>query len=219
MIQQIIPDIHGRSVSDMKAKKVKSILLGDYWDSFDIPFEKQVESFYEWMKFAEQTDSICLIGNHDEHYLNLSQAVRGSGFQEDNCLIIKHLLESFKDQLQYGYYENGVLYTHAGITDDYILKLEERFGWIEDLNLLVEIINSNPELNSYISHVNGGSDRFDGPLWLRPKSYYPPKLLLENYINQVAGHTYSRNNIRQYHNLHIVDIGRAIDLNELNLYF
>lgn len=205
-IEQIIADIHGRKLHWMAPAETKSILLGDYWDSFNVPGLDQVEAFYKWMEFAKKTNSICLMGNHDEHYLYLSPNNRCSGFQEEYKILIHNIMVEYKDVFKYAHYQDGILYTHAGVTEEYVLKAEKKYGNINDIETLVEVINNN---NLYPN----GYGLANSPLWLRPYNYYCPTML--SGIKQVVGHTYSRNTIRRYDNLYVTDIGRAISMNEL----
>lgn len=220
---QIIPDTHGRNILKMGAIKEKSIFLGDYFDSFDINVFEQLNQFNNILKFVEDTDSIMLIGNHDSHYITLDASHRYSGYQTNYALNINRTLNEVLDKLKYCHYdkEDNIIYSHAGITEDYVLALESKFGNIKTIEKLIDIINSNPTVNGeyinrFVSSASGGSDPYDGVTWLRPWRYKVP-LLLEKTI-QVVGHTHSRE-IKQYDNLFVVDTGKVTTSQTiLNLY-
>ena len=70
----IIGDTHGRDVWKSivgyeKADRV--IFVGDYFDSFDIPYDVQINNFLDIVAYKESglAEVILLIGNHDYHYL------------------------------------------------------------------------------------------------------------------------------------------------------
>lgn len=70
----VFGDIHGRSSwkSVDKTNADKIIFLGDYFDPYDeISSNKLIKNFNEIIKFKEEFPDkvICLLGNHDSHYL------------------------------------------------------------------------------------------------------------------------------------------------------
>ena len=64
----IIGDVHGRDTWKKQVQEPADlyIFIGDYWDSFDIPFEIQKENFIEILEFyKENPDKVVLLsGNH-----------------------------------------------------------------------------------------------------------------------------------------------------------
>jgi len=71
----VLGDTHGRSkwkeVLRKEPDATKVVFLGDYFDSFDIPFEEQVENFTNILALKKEDPDkiVLLLGNHDFQYL------------------------------------------------------------------------------------------------------------------------------------------------------
>ena len=189
----VVPDTHGLSPEELGVVHTSFIHLGDFWDSFDIPFERQVESFFAWMSLLEKTDSVCLWGNHDYHYFDLDPKYRCTGFQQENMFKIRNYLQTYQKLFRFAVEKEGVLLTHAGVTKQLWDQLQQ-----PELSVLVEILNEAPKEVFYISKKNGGKDPYSGSLWLRPCEYE------EIPFKQVVGHTFHEAPTT-YGNLTVVD--------------
>ncbi|MDR2798146.1 MAG: hypothetical protein LBB80_07360, partial [Treponema sp.] len=80
-----IGDIHGRDFWKpcIEEDFTECYFVGDYFDSFDLPFFKQYRNFKEICKRAREDKRIKLcLGNHDYHYLGNIFGQRYSGYQE-----------------------------------------------------------------------------------------------------------------------------------------
>lgn len=80
-----IGDIHGNSIwKDIVASTTfdKVVFIGDYFDSFTIPYQQQIENFKEILDFKRSNINkvVLLAGNHDYHYMN-SVTETYSGYQ------------------------------------------------------------------------------------------------------------------------------------------
>ena len=183
-----IGDPHGRD--DWKdilyyAKYIdKVVFIGDYFDSFDLDAQTQMENFKEIVAYKRKfpDKAVLLYGNHDLHYILHTECY--SGFQDKYKWMIETLLLDAEDVMQWAYEADGYLFTHAGVTKTWCVRKNI------DPNNLVESINAQPpESFAYAKDAvcsRGGDDIFQSPVWVRPYS------LAEDMIpgyKQVVGHT------------------------------
>jgi UDP-2,3-diacylglucosamine pyrophosphatase LpxH len=81
-MKAVFGDIHGRALwKEILAKDYEAVyLLGDYWDSFDIPYKEQHQNFLDIIDAAKKDTRLHLcLGNHDLHYL--CEGEEYSGYQ------------------------------------------------------------------------------------------------------------------------------------------
>jgi len=119
----------------------KVVFIGDYWDSFHISFEEQVECFLEIIalkkKYPEKI--VLLLGNHDIHYL--TNKTEYSGYQHDKWREIQKLMQENLDLFQSAYQYKDVLFTHAGLSQtffEYLLKPLEFNKWYKNINAKIK---------------------------------------------------------------------------------
>ena len=192
-----IGDIHGRDIWKQIVETEQPntvVFVGDYFDSFDIPGKVQIDNFkniIQWKHDNPQCKVVLLIGNHDFHYMPEAYNDRYSGFQRDLYIEISQTLETNKHHLRMAYGVDDLVFSHAGITPEFLFKN----GWGEQG--IVEFIN---DLWHYRPHKfkfadNGGhsdpygDDEFQGPLWIRPKSLMKACQEVKKTMIQVVGHT------------------------------
>ena len=149
----IIPDVHGRdfwreAIQQYPKKKypnIDIIFLGDYLDpytSFEgITKEQAYNSFIDILEVAKNDSRIkLLLGNHDWHYLFLTDTCRIDKAREKNIeKLIKENINLFS--LSYEKKVNNKLYlfTHAGVTKGWLKTninwaKEELEKWPDDPN-------------------------------------------------------------------------------------
>jgi predicted phosphodiesterase len=184
-----IGDIHGldtwRQIVEQEFDKC--IFVGDYFDSYDIDTDTQIQNFKNILEFKKQNKDkvILLMGNHDLHYLLASE--RYSGYQHYRAVDIKEaLISGLADEelLQYAHIEGDYLFSHAGVTKT----------WAKDKG--VDLINPADSINDLSLNAFGfnenrdksmcGEHKSQGPMWVRPQSLKEDAI--EGYI-QVVGHT------------------------------
>jgi len=189
----IVGDIHGRTTwKDIVNKEKdfdKFIFIGDYFDSFDIPGDKQIENFLDIIEFKKSNIDkvIVMIGNHDYHYMDPCDG-RYSGYQDARSWQIMEVLKSNMEHLQMCYVHDNIVFTHAGLTKT----------WCDNNN--VDVLNIEQSINDLWAYKPGsfnfqiganrsytGDDVTQGPLWVRPFSLATDGI--DNY-KQVVGHTY-----------------------------
>ena len=194
----VLGDIHGRKEWKTILKKepnaTKVIFLGDYFDSFDVPFETQVENFIDILalKKSDPNKFILLLGNHDFQYLPYVTE-HYSGYQAENKNHISALIDSAVEEglIKVCYKYNKWIFSHAGITKTWFKNCNGDIKNIEDsINEMFLIHPNYFFFTEGINHSNCGDDVTQSPLWVRPHS------LLENRIDgykQVVGHTRQKN--------------------------
>ncbi len=69
----VLGDTHGRSFWKLAVnieQPDRVIFVGDYFDSFDIGTEEQLNNFLDILEYKKSggAEVVLLIGNHDHHY-------------------------------------------------------------------------------------------------------------------------------------------------------
>ena len=204
-----IGDIHGRTdwreTANEGLKKFQEVvLLGDYWDSFDVSPALQKDNFYQVLSFVKKKKNVtALLGNHDYAYIHAFSSI--SGYQFTQAPIIKKIFEDNKGvfKIAWGYTDsqgNYTLATHAGLTYGFWKKevlplfkegefLYQVFDGKEPGEIPIhDVLNALIDKSSLMWKVGprrGGWGN-PGPLWA---DYH--ELLEDPFpgINQVVGHT------------------------------
>lgn len=193
----ILGDIHGKSIWKNIIKQNEDveriIFIGDYFDSFDITTEKQINNFLDIVSFKENNkkEVVMLIGNHDHHYFKEVGFTGTSGYQHRSASIITQIIENNKHHLQIAFQFDQILCTHAGVCETF---LQERFGETNiNATIIVEKLNQLFEENPNAFEFNGWEPSGDNigqtPIWIRPKSLMSDSIHLKKSIIQVVGHT------------------------------
>lgn len=200
-----IGDIHGRT-NWKEALKIEAdlyVFIGDYVDSFNISDDQILENLLEiiYLKLDEPDKYILLLGNHDIQYIY--DGYQCSGYRSSMQRQLNILFTEYLYLFQIAYQHDNYLWTHAGISKKWWIKLKEIF--IADdknlesmiattLNVMVFSFGDKQYLKEIFScGPSSGGDRYDisGPLWARPddiRATYP----FEDNIHQIVGHTAGR---------------------------
>lgn len=185
----VIPDLHGKDVWKRAVNEIehdKVVFLGDYFDSFDIDGNTQLENFSDIVEFktANQNSAILLVGNHDLYYLTLYKC---SGYQEVfGPQITQALNQAYSEQLLQDCYSDGnFLYVHAGLTNTWLkANTQESYDSASSIN---SAFYKDPTLFNFISGGDMyGNDVYQSPAWVRPEA-----LIKDMYkgLKQIVGHT------------------------------
>lgn len=214
-----IGDIHGRDIwkqiVNQEQDADKFVFVGDYFDSFTIKGNDQINNFLDIIEFKKTSNKevILLLGNHDYHYYPGIDETGTSGYQTLMAPSIKHVVNDNKNHLQVAYKLDEFVFSHAGLSSEWLDDMV--VGW--DVNNMVDKINElftyRPDTIAYRSFKYYGFDNtkgvlsagygdevYQGPIWIRPKSLlsinkdtqdgkYTKKETLKNFIIQVVGHT------------------------------
>lgn len=193
----IIPDMHG-DVHWKKAMTITStyyVSLGDWFDSFTVPHDKQIENFKEYVTWVRQDPEhrLTCIGNHDLAYLqSLEKGMNVSGhsaeYHEQIHAILMENIMMFKPIIEL----YGIVFSHAGVSkrwmancDININRLCSNYNWVTNPEPLdFQTRNISKKYNYHVLDP-AGDNIFQSPLWIRPKS-----LLKNSYFPfQVVGHS------------------------------
>lgn len=196
-----IGDIHGRtSWKELVEQNPNStfIFMGDYLDPYfnDITYLDAIENFKKIIEFKiNNPGTILLIGNHDAQYLFYPNFQVNNGFSYKYHKTICKLFKENKKLFQFAFQINDYLFTHAGISKDWLnyhSKIFDQFGLSLDYSNIAEVINNIAnsdklkEVFDNISHLRGGRNLYGSLIWADFRE------LIDNYIiglKQIVGHT------------------------------
>ena len=194
----ILGDTHGRSFWKL-AVNIENpdtvIFIGDYFDSFQINTEIQVNNFLDIVEFKKTSgiETILLIGNHDHHYFPEIGYTGTSGYQQVGKFQIEPIIEANRERLQIAYQFDKYLFTHAGISQVFMDNVFGKGGWsvdnvAEELN---ELFKYKPHAFEFTGWDPYGNDEQQTPIWIRPGALMRANKkseLKKKYI-QIFGHT------------------------------
>lgn len=194
----IIGDLHGR-YSYLKDAYLyedpdEVILLGDYFDSWNIWPEDQEKSWESTLKLRQEHLKknrgrwIMLLGNHDTHYLP-DWPSRCSGWNQDTEFRVQSKLSRCLDKgiLRMAWIDTDLrtIYSHAGLSQTWFDRwLSGSLGNIETVSFdAFRFVGADPY----------GNDPRNSPLWIRPGSLMtdPYQDKSGHIWDQVFGHTES----------------------------
>ena len=222
----IIGDLHGHDTWKYAlnkfgepSEKNRYVILGDYFDSFDISPEKCLYNFNELMDYKDSLgpDSkkyfITLIGNHDYHYLvhNADKDYEEvyTGFCENKWLEIQDAIKARLDNLQAAYkldycMTEVFIFSHAGISNSWLNRTKTELEHEHYMEVYEKLFKPGflkrsdclKTLSFYYGRKKSatGDDPDNGPLWIRPFSlssdmYKDPD---RDMTYQFVGHTQKR---------------------------
>lgn len=194
-----VGDIHGVQtwkyiVNTQKFDRI--VFVGDYFDSFDIKGDDQINNFLDLIAYKESTDKevIFMIGNHDHHYFASVGYTGTSGYQWHFEQSISHVLENNKRHLQMAYQFDNILCTHAGVSEVFMDEVFGKGDWKID-----NIANDLNDLWKYKplsfcfdsrSYDSTGDSVTQSPIWIRPRSLQKASQEIKKHgIIQIVGHT------------------------------
>jgi hypothetical protein len=193
----VLGDTHGRPhwkqiIANENPDRV--IFIGDYFDCYDdYTAAEQMHNFKEIIEYKEsgKSEVIILIGNHDYHYMRDIDEFY-TGYQIRSRPAIEQLLEDNKHHMQMCYQLDNYLFSHAGISHDWLLI----HGYSVE-HSVVEYVNDlwkyTPRVFGFAGYDPYGDSVISSPIWIRPKSLQRANYdsLRDKYI-QVVGHTQQR---------------------------
>jgi hypothetical protein len=183
-----IGDLHGRDYRERVLNEdfEECYFTGDYFDSFDIPFERQYRNFGRLCAAVRGDGRLKLcLGNHDYHYMRGVLGQRYSGFQKKNHAAIAEILEQNIDLLNVLYLTHDhYIISHAGLSRTFMNKMKKAgVKTIEEIN--GAFLNDRNILN-FDGFDMYGDDPTQSPIWIRPRSLCGDAV--PGY-SQIVGHT------------------------------
>jgi hypothetical protein len=194
----VLGDTHGRPYwKEIVAKENpdRVVFIGDYFDSYDdYTAAEQMDNFKKIVEYKQLSERvgdevIMLVGNHDYHYMR-GVSEHYSGYQGGAAPAIQQLLEDNKEHLQMCYKLDDFLFSHAGISHDWLTI----HGYSVEHDV-VEWVNDKfkftPKVFEFAGWEPHGDSVISPPIWIRPLSLLKSNKdtwLKEKHI-QVVGHT------------------------------
>jgi len=195
----VIGDTHGKSLWKLITEiedADRVIFIGDYFDAFDISGVEQIHNFKEIIEYKKTSgkEVILLIGNHDLSYWPGINGSAVSGYQRGIALNIQQVLVENKEHLQMCYQMDEFLFSHAGISQEWLNSVIGVDKW--GIDKICETVNELWLYKPLLFEFNGldpyGDNLYQTPVWIRPLSLMRAgkmdKQLYKKYI-QVVGHT------------------------------
>ena len=209
----IIPDVHQNDsflerVLELHAPESveRYIFLGDFFDAKE-PFFSDISALEQTLKLVGalcdkwKEKVVLILGNHDVLYF-YNRDESGVGPLEKNQLhqyygipdrakltLVRELeLTCFWDRFQLAHFEQGFLFSHAGVNLDHWSRRRSVLENVEKLNLAMgNLIDARGELNPVFraGFARGGDLERGGPLWLDWNREFSEEI----GIPQIVGHT------------------------------
>lgn len=221
----IVPDVHGRKFWKKGAEYIKThpnskiIFLGDYLDPYtyheDITQDQAYDNFIELIEFAKeyQNQVVLLWGNHDLFYVNYKYECC-----RHNYLAYGNISAIFRENIhlfRFAYKEGNYLFTHAGVTKDWLLQNQLEI----DENNIVDYLNSNPNTIWQVGYSRGGDYLWGSAIWACWHYDWP---LSSNpfHLTQIFGHTRMETNKYQSikdQNIYMLDCRECFYLDDSGL--
>ena len=187
----VIPDIHLKSWIFDRAEDIlkegkadRSVCLMDVPDDWEMEsnIELYEETFDRMISFAkDHPDTLWCYGNHDVSYLWGRLESGYSPYAEQTVIAkLEELKRVLSDagQLTFIHRVDNVLFSHGGLTTEYV-------EWLDEGLLAVDI-------DDVITAVNKASQYYlwndESPLWLRPQTKNRETFRKDVYT-QIVGHT------------------------------
>ena len=194
----VIGDIHGHIEPFKSIYKLENpddvIVLGDYFDNFHGKDKEIIDCFKEILKIKRNHNKgefILLIGNHDFHYMDLTETYSGkrSSYALSVSIMLDKCLENKELQFIYADDKNKTVYSHAGIMNRW---LDENRLFIYDLNDLNNIDTRKYRFTFRGGDSGYGDGPFASPIWVRPRTLVQDMYKdYEGYTwTQIVGHTH-----------------------------
>lgn len=190
----VIPDVHlkawmfDQAEAIMKSEEIsQAVFLGDLVDDFNKDRDNAAYEgiFTKALKFDKNhPNTLWCYGNHDLSYLWRKWETGYSTWQERTVVTGMHdLQKAFKDRLAFAHVIGKCLFTHGGVTWDFLDSLRRRGFKIRGIKSIEDVKNIINEC----SVIELWQD--ESPLWSRPVDSPDYDLFSEYGVLQVTGHT------------------------------
>lgn len=207
----IIPDLHLRGFWKEAVKKWNDpiIFLGDYVDSYSYEWDKDeqmpnpVDYLLEVINFKDcNPDRVTLlIGNHDESYIH-----EGLDASRHNYSLHDKLHQVFEEDIDYFQIAQQIddtLFTHAGVSKDWLKRHDLKLPETDADIYLNEIYKVSPEIFWEMSWERGGWSQTGSPIWHDVREFD-----VEEEHTNIFGHTQLKDNPLKLQNWACLDCRR-----------
>lgn len=213
----VLPDIHSRSFWKESVDKWTGqiIFLGDYIDpySFEWPDElpNSVNSLLEILDFKDcnQERVTLLLGNHDFHYL--FKGYNGSRLDSINWDTLHQIYNEDKEFFQIAKQIDDTLFTHAGVSKDWLKRHDLKLPETDADLYLNEIYKASPDIFWEISWERGGWDSTGSPIWHDVREFD-----VDETHFQAFGHTQLKDNPIKVDNWACIDVRRPFIIDTIS---
>lgn len=192
----VIGDVHGLNLWEQVVEKhpgCKYVFLGDYNDPYgNVITDKEVLDNFRRLidfKITHEKDVILLLGNHDMHYVDVELAPLCSRFSVNLSFELMMLFDKYRNLFQYAYQLNNLLFTHAGVTENWFAEVFHSDSRKDVAMLLNSCTGHQEEALHHCGVGRGGSHAYGGICWANKTEFENP---LGGYV-QVVGHNRVRN--------------------------
>lgn len=187
----VIPDVHLKPWIFRDAAKImktgaaeRAVCLMDIADDFDKEMHINLyeETYDAAISLAKEfPDTLWCYGNHDLSYSFGYLETGYSPYAESTVLRkLSELQRSLRNELQLAYVHriDNVLFSHGGVTQEFVLQhISAREN--RDTDLVLDVINAFGKREMW---------KDNSPIWARPQYGYV-KMYQEKRLLQVVGHT------------------------------
>ncbi len=194
----VIFDIHNQITKVKKILEIErpdfTIFGGDFFDSWWDSVELAEKTSHYLIELMNNPRNIFLWGNHDLLYAyskNYYASCGGYTLDKDNMInsIIK---KEHWDRFQFFHIDNKILFTHAGLTNQFIeeskvipeLPFIKTFLTEESKNAKVCLEKGGPHWFYAIGRIRGGMNKVGGIIWCDTREFKSTPNL-----RQIFGHT------------------------------
>jgi hypothetical protein len=192
----VLGDIHGLGVWELivaKESPDRVIFLGDYFDSTEVSTSQQINNYNKIVEFKKSggADIIMLVGNHDFHYLPYIDTDDISGFQSHSEDVLKELVGSTLNNLTMCYKQGNYLFTHAGVSDNFLLKAQINYSRDTIDSSINTLFLNNPHIFDFDEDCEdaSGDNKEQSCIWIRPRSLMNNSHTIKKDYIQIVGHT------------------------------
>lgn len=195
-------DVHGRQIWKQivtdNPDADKFIAIGDYFDSFNISTEAQINNFLDIIEYKKSSgkEVVLLIGNHDLHYFPELGDTGTSGYQQIGKFQIEPVIDANREHLQMADYQDNFLFTHAGVGEAWFSNMMNKHAegaipkTAKSMSMFVNEVWEKDKQAFEFTGINPyGDDMGQTPVWIRPKSLMKDAQDYKKHIRQVVGHT------------------------------
>ena len=215
----IIPDLHCREFWKEAVEKWDGpiIFLGDYLDPYPYEWDEDeqrphpVDYLLEVINFKDcNPDRVTLlIGNHDESYIH-----EGLDASRHNYSLHDTLHQIYTEDIEFFQIAKQIddtLFTHAGVSKDWLKRHDLKLPETDADNYLNEIYKASPEIFWEMSWERGGIDKTGSPIWHDVREFD-----VDETHFQVFGHTQLKDNPIKMDNWACVDCRRPFIIDTIS---